>query len=120
MSGAIDPNSLTSSKWALDSKRAWGALMMAVPLVLQLTGINLSPGDSAQVTAALQHAQSGFADLMIALGAVQMLYGSWKAQQPLHLLTPYQVDDEGKKVVPLKPLVLHPGIAEKMDEHPVT
>ena len=119
MSGAPDPATLTDSKFVLDSRRVWGGIMLGVPLVLQIMGINLAADQGAQLTVALQHAQDIPLHIMELIGVVQMIYGSWKAQQPLHLLTPYQVDDAGKKVEPVKPLPLTPDVAKIMDAKPL-
>ena len=119
MSGAPDPNSLTDSKFILDSRRVWGGIMLAVPLIIQLTGINVTADQTAQIQAAVQHAQTGITSLVAAFGALQLFYGAWKAQNPLHVFTPYQVDDAGRKIAPPKPLALTPDVAKKMDENPI-
>lgn len=116
---AIDPATLTDSKFVLDSRRVWGGIMLGVPLVLQILGVNLAADQSAQLTTALQHAQDIPLHIMELIGVVQMIYGSWKAQQPLHLLTPYQVDDAGKKIASIEPLPLTSDVAQKLDDHPL-
>lgn len=119
MSGALD-DSLTDSKWVLESRRFWGFVTMALPFILQAMGISLSPAENAQAAAIIQHAQSSIAEGVSLIGAVQLFYGSWKARQPLHLLTPYQVDTSGKKVAPVVPMPLTADVAMMMDNHPVT
>jgi len=114
-----DNSQLTDSKSVLESRRAWGALTLAVPLLVQLSGMHLSAGETAQVAAAVDHAQAAFANLMAVFGALQMLIGAWNARAPLHVFKPYQVDDTGQRVVPVKPIDLTPDVARIMDDHPV-
>lgn len=119
---AIDPATLTDSKSVLSSRRFWGLLMLVVPLGSKLAGtlfgVEVTAEQTAQVTGAVQHIQNAWPEIMEALGALQLAIGMWKAQQPLHLSTPYQVDDGGKKVEAVKPLTLTPDVAKTMDEHP--
>lgn len=115
-----DETQTVDSKSIFESRRAWGALMVAIPLVIQLLGINLTPDQQAQIAHGIQSGQSAVANVMIALGAVQMLVGCWRARQPLHIGTPYSVDTStGKKIAPVKALPLTGDVARIMDEHPV-
>lgn len=115
----MNGDGLTDSKSIVESRRAWGALTLAVPLLLQLSGLHLSVGQSAQVAAAVDQAQAAFANLMAVFGALQMIVGAWNARAPLHVFAAYKVDSTGQRIAPVKPLVLTPDVAQKMDEHPV-
>lgn len=119
MSGSANGNGLTDSKQLLESNRFWGFVTMAVPLAIQMSGVTLTPAESAQVAVALQKAQNIALDAPIIWGIVQMVYGGWNARQPLHIFKAREVDTSGHVVAPVEPLPLTPDVAKVMDEHPV-
>lgn len=111
---------VVDSKSIFESRRAWGAVMMVVPIVLNFLGVNLTTDQQAQLVQGVHAGQQAMSNIIIALGALQMIVGCWRARAPLHIGTPYQVDaTTGKKIVPVKPLVLTSDVARIMDEKPV-
>ena len=66
-------------KWILQSKTAWGLILMAVPLVVRMTGISWGEGD----TASLQN----FFDTAVTLAGMALgLWGRFTAKGKVSVL----------------------------------
>lgn len=74
------------SKHALQSTSSWGAIVLVIPIVMMFFGAPLTEDQLAQVKSAGVALDSIMMQLMILVGAAQMIVGRLNARQPLHFI----------------------------------
>ena len=74
------------SKHALQSTSSWGAIVLVIPIVMMFFGAPLTEEQVAQVKGAGAALDSIMMQLMILVGAAQMIVGRLNARQPLHII----------------------------------
>lgn len=65
-----------TTKKAYESKTIWGALIAALPAVLALLGVDISPEDATALVGSAEQ-------LVTIFGVVLAIYGRVKAQAPI-------------------------------------
>lgn len=110
------PAPVVESKPALLSTTAQGVLLMLLPLVARIMGVEFDPStDAATVKDAVEKVNETYQNLIMLYGMGMVAWGRIKAKQPLHFLTPYSVDAvTGKKIVTLKEVPPEVEVAAKM------
>lgn len=107
---------LIESKHVTKSTSAWGGLILLVPVIGGMFGASFSASDLEQLTGAVAAGESVYVNLMILIGAVQLLIGRINARQPVHFLpgNTFQIDARtGKRISP--PVKVPPDVAAAME-----
>jgi hypothetical protein len=88
------------SKNVVQSTSAWGAVLLIIPVVLQVAGVSLTEQEVGQVQAAGQSVETIALHAMSIIGTIQMILGRLNARQPLHFLpgNAFVVQQDGTKV----------------------
>ena len=111
------------SKHALQSTSSWGAIVLVIPIVMMFFGTPLTDDQLAQVKSAGVALDSIMMQLMIVVGAAQMIVGRLNAKQPLHFIpgNTFVLRADGTKEYlnpkVLKPVsVIPPDVAKAINE----
>lgn len=97
------------SKHVTQSTSTWGAVVLIVPIVMQMFGAPLDAAQTEQVQQAGHALDSVMMQVMVIIGAAQMLIGRFSARQPLHIIpgNTYVIEPDGTKRY-LKPKLIKP------------
>lgn len=94
---------MIDSKHATESVGMWGLfILMAAQVANQVLGVEIKPEEQQVMVDAYGMAIQAYTNAASVLGAVMAIFGRMNAKKPVHFLTPYSVDEAGRKVAVLK------------------